>query len=120
MFPTKVEGRQPMKLKFAILLLAFTASSGIAFAQSGGAASTPRIDQRQVNQQHRIEQGAKSGALTPKEVARLEKGQQHVQRMEKRAMADGKMTPKERSRIELAQNKQSRKIYNESHDRQRR
>jgi hypothetical protein len=80
--------------------------------------STPRIDQRQANQERRIEQGEKSGALTHKEAARLEKGQAHIRKMENKAVADGKVTPKEQARIEKAQDKQSRRIYKEKHDRQ--
>ena len=80
--------------------------------------STPRIDQRQQNQERRIEQGEKSGALTPKEAARLEKGQARVQRMENKATADGKVTKKEARRIERAQDRQSKKIYKEKHDKQ--
>ena len=34
-------------------------------------------------------------------------------------MADGKVTPKERRRIERAQDKQSKKIYREKHDKQK-
>ena len=80
--------------------------------------STPRIDQRQQNQERRIEQGEKSGALTKKEAARLEKGQARVQKMEDKAVADGKVTAKERARIEKAQDMQSRRIYREKHDKQ--
>ena len=49
--------------------------------------STPRIDQRQANQQQRIDQGVQSGALTEKEAARMEKGQERVQNMENKAAA---------------------------------
>ena len=87
-----------------------------AFAQTQ---STPRIDARQANQDRRIEQGEKSGALTAKEAARLEKGQAGVQKMENRAAADGKVTAKERARIEHAQDKQSRRIYRQKHDKQK-
>jgi hypothetical protein len=80
--------------------------------------STPRIDARQKAQQQRIEQGEKSGALTPKEADRLEKGQARVQKMENKAVADGKVTAKERAKIEKAQDRQSRKIYREKHDKQ--
>ena len=80
--------------------------------------STPRIDQRQQNQERRIEQGEKSGALTQKEAARLEKGQARVQKMENKATADGKVTKKEARRIEKAQDRQSKKIYREKHDKQ--
>ncbi len=80
--------------------------------------STPRIDTRQQIQERRIEQGEKSGALTDKEAARLDKGQARVQKMEDKAAADGKLSAKERRRIEQAQDKQSRRIYREKHDKQ--
>ena len=103
-----------MNLRMGALLLAVTVTSGLANATT----STSRIDKRQANQQERIDHGVKSGALTQKEAARLQKGQQRVDRMESRAMADGKMTPRERERIERAQDDQNKKIYREKHDRQ--
>ena len=106
-----------MKKTLATLVLAMAVTSGFAYAQSG-TTSTARIDQRQANQQKRIDQGIKSGALTEREAARLEKGQEHVARMENRAMADGKVTANERRRIEHVQNQQSRRIYREKHDNQ--
>lgn len=86
-----------------------------AFAQT---TSTPRIDQRQANQERRIQAGEKSGQLNQKEAARLEKGQARVQKMENKATADGKVTAKERARIEKAQDRESRRIYREKHDKQ--
>ena len=85
------------------------------FAQT---TSTPRIDQRQQNQEQRIDKGVQSGQLNQKEAARLEKGQARVQKMETKAVADGKVTAKERRKIERAQDKQSRKIAREKHDKQ--
>ena len=38
--------------------------------------------------------------------------------MEGKAMADGKVTKKERKRIEHAQDRQSKSIYRERHDKQ--
>lgn len=99
-------------------LLALVAITGLAFSAAAQTSSTPRVDQRQANQERRIESGEKSGALTQKEAARLEKGQRRVQKMESKAMADGKMTKKERAKIEHAQNQQSKKIYREKHDNQ--
>lgn len=81
--------------------------------------ATPGIDRREANQQKRIEQGVKSGELTPREAARLEKGQQRIQRMEEKAKADGVVTAQERKRIQHAQDVESRKIAREKHDRQR-
>jgi hypothetical protein len=95
-----------------LVALAF-ATPLAAFAQS-----TPRVDQRQVNQEQRIQQGVQSGSLTQKEAAKLEKGQGHVQKMEDKAKADGKVTPKERERLQQAQNNQSQKIAREKHDHQ--
>ena len=101
-----------MKLVTAAVLAALSLP---AFAQT---TSTPRIDQRQANQERRIEAGEKSGQLNQREAARLEKGQARVQKMENKATADGKVTAKERARIEKAQNKESRRIYREKHDKQ--
>jgi len=100
----------------AAVVIAALALPGLALAQT---ASTPRIDQRQENQEKRIEQGVKSGAINKKEAARLEQGQARVQKMENKAMADGKMTKQEKARIKRAQDVQSKKIYREKHDKQK-
>ena len=81
--------------------------------------NTPGVDQRQAQQQQRIDQGVSSGQLTGKEAARLEKGQERVQTMEDKAKADGTVTAKERARLQHAQNQQSAKVYRQKHDRQR-
>jgi uncharacterized membrane protein YebE (DUF533 family) len=99
-----------MKLHTLVALLA----AGVALPVL--AQSTPVIDQREANQQARIQQGVASGQLTPGEAARLEKGQQHVDNMEARAKADGVVTAKERARIAHAQNVQSRKIHRLKHN----
>ena len=104
-----------MKLKTVAAALLMTAFTLPALAQT---TSTPRIEQRQANQQQRIDQGVASGALTDKEAARMDKGQTHVQNMENKAAADGKVTMKEKARIEHAQDVQSKRIYRQKHDRQ--
>jgi len=86
----------------------------LAFAQ----ANTPRVDQRQANQEQRIDQGVASGSLTQREANRLERGQQHVDNMENRAKADGVVTRGERARLHQAQDAQSARIYRQKHDRQ--
>ena len=94
--------------------IAVFAAPGLALAQS-----TPRIDKRQEKQNKRIEKGEESGQITEKEAARLEKGQAHVQKLEDKANADGKVTKAEKARIERAQDKQSRRIYRQKHDKQK-
>lgn len=81
--------------------------------------ATPRVDQRQSNQETRIQKGVESGALTNREAARLDKGQARVQAAEDKAKADGKVTAKERAGLAKAQNKQSKRIAKEKHDKQK-
>ena len=107
-----------MKLKSALIIWIVAALPGVAIAQAGDTASTPRIDKRQERQETRIEKGVQSGALNDKEAKRLEKGQQRVQKMEDKAVTDGKVTKKEKKHIEHAQDQQSKKIYREKHDKQ--
>ena len=61
----------------------------------------------------------KSGELTGREAARLEKGHAKVQRMEDNAKSDGVVTARERKRIAHKQDKQSKRIAHEKHDQQR-
>ena len=79
--------------------------------------ATPGVDPRQANQERRIEQRVKSGQLSGREAARLERGQDRVERMEQKAKEDGRVTPKERARLKRAQDRQSAAIRHEKHDR---
>lgn len=101
-----------------VRIVTLLALAGLALPAAAQTQSTPRVDQRQQNQERRIEAGEKSGALNQKEAARLEKGQARIQKMEDKAVADGKVTKKEKRRLEKAQDRQSRKIYREKHDKQ--
>ncbi|MDP2811382.1 MAG: hypothetical protein Q8O34_14650 [Rhodocyclaceae bacterium] len=104
-----------MKLTHTLIAVLISAVTLPALAQT----ATPGIDQRQANQQQRIDQGVKSGELTSREAARLEKGQERVQKMEDKAKADDVVTAKERARIQHQQDVQSRHVAREKHDRQR-
>ncbi len=100
-------------MALAVVALAF-GMSGTVFAQ----AETPVVDQRQVNQEKRIDQGIASGQLNQREASRLDREQNRIDRMENRAKADGVVTDKERARIGAAQNRASRHIAREKHDAQ--
>lgn len=91
----------------------------IAVLPLAATAQTDPIDQRQANQQKRIDEGIQKGELTKSEATRLQKNQQRIQKMEDRAKADGKITAEERRRIERAQAKQSHNIHRQSTDRQK-
>ena len=107
------------KFKTSIAALVIAALPALAFAQATPPSpATPRIDQREANQERRIQEGVKSGQLTNREAAKLEKGQAKVKRMEAKAKADGVVTPKERAKITREQNKQSKRIAHEKHDAQ--
>jgi len=92
-------------------------------AQTGNpnSASSQRMQadvQRNINQQQRIEQGVKSGSLTTREAAKLERGQARDTRLEARAGADGNVGAREQRRIQKNENQQSRRIHREKHDAQ--
>ena len=90
----------------------------IAAALSTGAfAQTVQQDQqRDVNQQERIEQGLQSGQLSTREAGQLERQQQHIDRMEANDLKNGSITPAEQARLNAAQNRASTSIYADKHN----
>ncbi len=89
--------------------------SSLAFAQ----ANTSRIDQRQANQEQRIDQGIASGQLNEREANRLSNRQEHINKIEDKAKSDGVVTKKERARIGHAHDRTSRHIAKQKHDSQK-
>ena len=97
------------------------AVSGITLLMTGmpyAQAETQVIDQRQANQEQRIDKGIASGQLNEREATRLNKQQGHIDNMENKAQSNGVITKKERARIGAAQDRASRHIVREKHDRQ--
>ena len=78
----------------------------------------PQIEQREARQQARIDQGAQSGTLTPREQRRLQREQRSIAKAETKAEADGKVTPQERHKLNRMQNHASRHIHRQKHDAQ--
>jgi hypothetical protein len=72
--------------------------------------------QRDVNQQERIEQGLQSGQLSTHEAGQLERQQQHVDNMESRDLKNGSISPAEQSRLDAAQNRASADIAADKHN----
>lgn len=104
-----------------LLLAALAAAApGAQAATPSGPTGQQRIDKRQDRQAQRIEQGASSGALTPHETRRLGREQAGIVRAEARAEADGKLTRHEAGSLERRQDRASRDIYSQKHDRQSR
>ena len=87
-----------------------------AMSSANAGVATPRIDQRQENQERRIEQGVDSGRLTQDEAQRLEAQQGRIENAETRAKADGVVTRAERRHLKVRENKASRNIYRKKHN----
>jgi hypothetical protein len=87
------------------------------FLSTGALAQTVQQDQqRNVNQQERIEQGLQSGQLSTREAGKLEREQQHVDKMEARDLRNGSISPTEQARLNAAENKASRDIAAAKHN----
>jgi hypothetical protein len=98
-----------------------TAGVALAIASFGTLAAgtaTPRVDQREANQQARIDAGVTSGQLSARETNRLDKQQARIAGVEAKDKADGTVTAKERQQLHRMQNHASKNIYVQKHDAQ--
>lgn len=89
---------------------------GIMAVTAVHAQNTPRIDQREANQQTRIDRGVNSGSLTQREATKLQNQQNRINTAEANAKADGKVTAQERRQINRKQNRANRDIYRKKHN----
>lgn len=94
-------------------------------AQTGNpdSASSRRMQadvQRNIQQQQRVKAGLKDGSLTEREAGKLERREANVAGREARAGRDGHVGAGEQHGIQRAENRASRKIHHERHDRQHR
>jgi hypothetical protein len=94
------------------LALGFALLPAAAFADG----RTPRVDHREWHQQHRVYNGVRSGALTPRETRRLAHEQRAIRGFERHAKSDGVVTRRERAHLRHMQNRASRDIYRQKHD----
>lgn len=76
--------------------------------------------QRNVDQQQRIHNGVTNGSLTNHETSRMEGREAHSDREEANAARNGRVGAREQGRIQRTDNRDSRRIYRQKHDRQRR
>jgi hypothetical protein len=95
------------------LLLGLMAASTLVTA----AVAQP-VDQREMNQHQRIEQGVASGQLNRHEARRLERHERRIRFQEARMRSrhGGMLTPHQRARLEREQNHASRDIYRLKHN----
>lgn len=108
------------RLAATTLAIAATVAATAAVAEQGPvqAAGSNRVDAREARQDARIDQGVRTGSLTPREARRLGREQSRIGRAESRAEADGTLTPREARRLEARQDAASRHIRRQKHDAQ--
>ena len=75
-----------------------------------------RMVDRDLNQENRIEQGLKSGALTDSEAAQLERGEARIDRVESADLRNGQLSAQEIAQIQNDQNAESTRIYQLKHN----
>lgn len=97
-------------------LMGLMIASGALLASSAFAQNAQEDQQRNVNQQERIEQGLQSGQLSTKEAGSLERGQQNIDRVESKDLRNGSISPAEQSRLNAMENRQSNAIYDDKHN----
>lgn len=95
-----------MKSVSMLLAVCLAGLSAGAYAQS-----VQDIQQRDVNQQQRIENGLQSGQLNTREAAALERDQKRLQAAEARDLKDGKLSAAERKQLSNMENRTSRDIH---------
>jgi hypothetical protein len=107
-----------MRLLKLVLVAALTAAPALTFAQTTAPAQPKNpIVKREFNQQKRIGNGIKNGALAPRQGARLERQQMRIHRQIRamRARHNGRLTMKNRRVIGYRQRVASHRIYRAKH-----
>ena len=106
-------------MKWKALLTGVFIAVGIISAIPSVDAQTLR--HRRTHQRERIQQGVRSGALTPAEARRLRRNQQRIaRRTHKARRSGGELTAAERRRLQRMRYRSGRQIRRQTWDRQRR
>ncbi len=105
------------RLLIASLLTVVTAGATLSFTAAAEAGTkSPGIDRREARQQGRINQGIRSGALTPRETYRLQRQQANIRAKEARFKSDGNFSQRERHAVKNHLNRSSQSIYRLKHN----
>jgi hypothetical protein len=102
--------------RFALATALVLVSAAGAHADYFGSASTANIDARRAHELRRIEDGRRSGQLSPREYNRLMAEQRQIAHDVRVARADGYVSPAERARINAELNQASADIYRLKHN----
>jgi hypothetical protein len=104
--------------KITTMVLTGSMACMLAIAPVFGAENDPGIQQREVNQQNRINQGIQSGQLTPNEAGKLEAQQARIKQREERMAArdNGNLTAADKAKLTKEQNRASWNIFRKKHN----
>jgi hypothetical protein len=94
------------------------AVTGAFVASTISAQAAGKIGQRKENQQDRIGQGVKSGQLTAGETSHIENKEAAVNKevSAERTLNGGKLSAAERKQVNRQQNRLSKRIYTDKHN----
>ena len=103
-----------MKKSLSMIVAAVVlAGWGAGLAAAG--TNDPVVQQREQNQQKRIDQGVQSGALTQGEAGRQEANQARIHRNEARMKAKRDLSRADRRKLSREQNRASRALFRQKH-----
>ena len=97
------------------IILSASAVLGMSSHASAGTDS-PGINKREANQQRRINNGIRSGSLTPKETYRLQRQQASINAQEAKFKSNGNLSKHERQILNHRLNNSSKNIYRAKHN----
>ena len=109
-----------MKKSLGIFFASLVIIGGMSIASSAQTRKPlHNINKRQQNQERRVYNGVRNGSLTPKEAARIERGEERIDRQEAHYRASGNgFNRRERVKLERSLNRESRLIHRQKHDKQ--
>lgn len=104
-------------MKTSRRIFAALAAMGLA----AGAAQAQTVDQRHYDQQRRIDQGLRTGSMTPGEARRVEHQQHSIDRQESRMRYrnGGRLNGHDRAVLQHREDRASRHIYRAKHNHRR-
>jgi len=102
-----------------VILFGFIASTAL-INTSYAETRDPHINRQQHHQNKRITNGVKSGELTKDEAKELRSDRKAIREEERAYKADGKLTKEERTDLRQDLRENSKNIYEEKHDSEKR
>ncbi len=91
-------------------------AAAAAFAALATAIPATAQMARHHNQERRVEQGVRSGSLTPRETRYIRQQERYIQRMKRYYMRDGHYTQRERASIQIKERQLNQRIYRMKHN----